>query len=307
VDYAGAREAFFQPRPAGSAAAGTDDWDGPGRALRTAIEPIATICFWSEPASEVYGRIGLDFLTGYVWSRGCVLGEPEPTVVASAFAVFEPSVIAGLYEAARSAAPLAAVRAAREEAAVTSLTAVLGDPRGEVAGELERTTAALERGVAAIDTTGRPMSAGLAALPVPSDPWGRLWHATTRLREFRGDSHVAAYLAAGITGLEANLLTERRIGWEPFAYTGTRAWSPEVMGAAVEGLRERGLLEGDALSEQGRAVRDEVEAVTERQLAPVRDAIGGELPAVTATCSAWSERIVERGWFPPDPYKRAGG
>ena len=54
MDYAEARAAFFRPRPDDAPAARTSDWQSPARALRDAIEPIATICFWSKPAYDEY-------------------------------------------------------------------------------------------------------------------------------------------------------------------------------------------------------------------------------------------------------------
>ena len=86
------------------------------------------------------------------------------------------------------------------------------------------------------------MHAGLLALPWPDDPLGRLWHACTILREHRGDSHLAACVAHGLTGLEANLLTELRVGWDPQSYTASRGWSPEAMDAATAVLTARGLV-----------------------------------------------------------------
>jgi len=83
MDYAEVREAFFQLRDTAAPEPGTSVWQSPARRLRDAIEPIATICYWSEPAYDAYATLGLDFLQGYVWSRGCVLGEPDGGVVAA--------------------------------------------------------------------------------------------------------------------------------------------------------------------------------------------------------------------------------
>ena len=40
---------------------------------------------------------------------------------------------------------------------------------------------------------------------------------------------------------------------------------------------------------------------------PVVDAIGDDLPGLLDTLNDWSQQIVDHGWFPPDPYKRASG
>jgi hypothetical protein len=302
MDYAEARAAFFQPRPSDAPAARTSEWQSPARALRDAIEPIATICFWSEPAYDEYAAKGLDFLQGYVWGRGSVLGEPEGTVAAAAFGVFEPGLVADLFNAGRATCSLADIRAAKESGAVAALRQVLGTPEG-----LADAVTALRRGVAAADPAGRAMHAGLTALPWPDDQLGQLWHACTILREHRGDGHLAACVAAGLTGLEANILTELRVGWDPLAYTATRGWSPEAMQAATQALTDRGLIAVGALTDEGDRLRDGVEQTTDRLVQPVVDAIGDELPGLVQQLEAWSQRIIDHGWFPPDPYKRAAG
>jgi hypothetical protein len=302
MDYAEARTAFFQPRSSDSPPARTSGWQSPARTLRDTIEPIATICFWAEPAYDAYAAHGLDFLQGYVWGRASALGEPEGTVAASAFGVYEPGLVASLYDSGRATCSLADVRAAKETGAVAALREVLGTPDG-----LDVVVEGLRRGAAAADCTGRPMHAGLVALPWPDEPLGQLWHACTILREHRGDSHLAACVTCGLTGLEANVLTELRVGWDAQAYTASRGWSPEAIDAATAVLTTRGLIAGGALTAEGTALRDGIEESTDRLVQPVVDAIGDDLPGMLKFLEAWSQQIVDRGWFPPDPYKRASG
>ncbi len=299
MDYSEARDAFFQPRPGAEEQTG---WDSPARRLRDAVEPLATVSFWAEPSYDAYAALGLDFLTGYVWSRSSVLGPADPGVVAAAFGVFEPGAVAGLLAAARESCSLEQVRAAREEGATRSLREVLGDPAG-----LPETAADLQRAASAADVAGRPLFAGALGRPVPGDPHAALWHAATLVRECRGDSHLGACVAAGLTGLEANLLTELWVGYAPLSYAGTRAWSPESMAAAQEALRQRGLLDGVQLSDSGRALREQVETATDAAMAPVVAALGDRLDAVVARCTEWGGALVDAGWFPPDAYKRAAG
>ena len=302
MDYAEVREVFFQERDASAPAAGTSAWRSPARRLRDAIEPIATISYWSEPAYDAYAGQGLDFLQGYVWSRGCVLGEPDGGVVAAAFGVFEPGLIGQLYDAARAACGLADIRAARETGAVAALRAVLAAPE-RVAG----VTGVLRRGTEGADTAGRALFAGLAGLPWPADELGQLWHACTMLRELRGDSHLAACISAGLTGLEANLLTELQVGWPARSYTATRGWPAEAMDLAAMSLTERGLVADGGLTGAGSQLRTGIEEATDRQLAPVLGAIGPALNEVLPLLDGWSSQIIDYGWFPPDPYKRASG
>ena len=150
MDYTEARAAFFSPRAGQTQAL---DWSTPARRLRDAIEPLATICFWSEPAYDEYAALGLDFLQGYIYSRASVLGDPE------------------------------------------------------AADGLDETIEALRAAAAAAPVVGRPLFAGLSALAWPADPWARLWHACSLLREHRGDSHLAAVVAAGLDGCQPNVAT----------------------------------------------------------------------------------------------------
>ena len=279
---------------------------GAARSLRDAAEPLATIGFWGKPAYAAMEAQGLEFLTGYVWGRAAPMGEPTAPVVVAAFGVFEPGLVAQLYQQARGIASRADVLAARERGAVESLHEVLGDvPTGEV----ETAVAQLRRAtdVAVADVAGRPLVAGLASLDWPDDAWGSLWHALNILREYRGDTHQAANVAAGLTGVQMNLVTEYWVGWEPRAYAGTRGWAPEVMDAADADLRERGWLADGALTATGQAERDRIERVTDEAMARVLAPIGDDVAALTQQLDGWSNRIVAAGAAPSDPYKRVSG
>ena len=299
MDYAEAQAAFFGAR---DGEVRTLDWSSPARRLRDAIEPIATICFWSEPVYEEYAAKGLDFLQGYVYGRGCVLGDAEPAVAAAAFGVFEPSLVAGLFASARQACSVEDVRAARRTGAVIALGECIGEP-----DELADVVAALRRACDAADPTGRALHAGLTSLPWPDDLVGQLWHACSILREHRGDGHLATLVAAGLDGVQANQLTELWVGWDPLAYTGSRAWSPEDMAAGTSSLEARGLVADGALTDAGRALREDLETATDRSVQAALDAIGDDLDRVVGLLDGWAQKVVDRGWFPPDPYKRAAG
>src|SRR5690349_12390244 len=98
MDYAAAVEIFFAAAPDDVAtpdvvAAGT-----PARRLRDAIEPIAMHDVWSASVNAAMAEHGLDFLQQYVVGRGAPMGEPSGAVVAAAFGVFEPGVIASLWD-----------------------------------------------------------------------------------------------------------------------------------------------------------------------------------------------------------------
>ncbi len=302
MDYAEAHDAFFTPRPEGAPAPRTDAWQTPARRLRDAAEPVAMICVWSAAGTARFAEHGLDFLTGYVLSRGCVLGAATGRVVAAAFGVFEPGLVGGLWDAAQAALPVEEMRTLAPTVAGQTLRDILcAAPDVAVVAEQLRTT------LSDVDTTGRALAAGVASLPWPTDPYASLWQGCTLLRELRGDGHLAACVAAGITGLEANLLTEAWVGWEPMAYAGTRGWSPEVMRAAAAGLAAHGLVHEGALTEHGTELREGIEEATDRSMQPVIDALGPDLDTIVEALNTWGAALIAADAFPPDPYKRASG
>jgi hypothetical protein len=115
---------------------------------------------------------------------------------------------------------------------------------------------------AAVD--GRPLFAANRALPWPDNPLAALWHATTLLREQRGDAHVAVLTAAGISGRESNVI-HAAADWVPRDYiAGTRDYDDTEWRHHEERLAERGLLNDDgSLTAAGRELKDHIESSTD--------------------------------------------
>src|SRR6202034_546230 len=203
MDYDDAVATFCSPRPAGTPLPEVVGAGGPARRLRDACEPLAMHALWNRRTNERLAALGLDFLTGYVWARGRSLGEPSPAVVAAVFAWFEPGLLAGLYETARTAVRRERLLAVRDASTAASLAEVRARP---------------------------------------GNPYQRLWWACDLVREHRGDSHVAVANAAGLGPVEMNVLTECWIGMPLLSYTATRGWPEAAMSAAVDGLQARGWL-----------------------------------------------------------------
>jgi hypothetical protein len=300
VDYDEVVAGFFRPSPPGVVPTPVVD-PSPARRLRDAIEPIAMHSVWSRTTNKRLAGFGLDFLGAYVWGRAAALGEPDAGVVVSSFAVFEPGMLTATYEQARATCPRDTMLAARAEATIESLGAVLAGV--DVAPVADRLAAA----VAAADPTGRPLFAGLVRQAWPDDPIGRLWRACELAREHRGDSHVAACITGRLDPVAMNVLTELWVGMPLGSYTASRGWAPEVIEATAAALRAQDLLDGDALSDAGRAHRDELEAATDAMEEGIVAALGADLEATAAQLDDWSARCIDAGAFPPDVYKRAAG
>ena len=303
MHYDEAVEAFFaNPTPAETVSAATTR-TSVARRLRDAIEPIAMHPVWNRATNEALAAHGLDFFSGYAWGRAAALGEPAPAVVVSSFAVFEPSLIAGVYEAGRAACGRDQLLATRFEVTTASLTKVLDGAEGDVAGAAAR----LRDAALGLDQAGRPLYAGLAELPLSEDPVETLWRSAEMIREHRGDSHIAACVAAGLDPIAMSILTELWVGFELGEYSGTRGWEPEAIAACADRLRADGLLEGDQLSAAGQAMRDGIEDATDTAQAQLVDRLGDDVGSLLADLDRWSQRCVEAGAFPPNAFKRAAG
>lgn len=301
MDYNIAIQAFFQPTPANTPVPRPVAHAGPARRLRDACEPLAMHAVWSRLTNERLASLGLNFLTSYLWGRASALGEPPATLVVAAFAAFEPGLVTGLYEEARSLVGSAELLAARDEATITSLQHVLGD------ADVTFAVAALRRGLEAADGTGRALFAGLQARPWPDDPVGQLWRACDLVREHRGDSHIAAYITAGFNPVAMNILTELYVGMPLGTYTATRGWSPDIIAANVERLQTAGLIADGALTDAGLYTREQIEEHTDAMEQPLIEAIGDDLPELLMQLNQWSAACIEAKAFPPDELKRAAG
>lgn len=259
---------------------------------------------WSRTTNEAQADLGLDFMTGYVMGRASLLGRPASGAVVAAFAVFEPSLVAGVYDAASDACDRDELWAVRTDATITSLSATLD---GEDGSRIAEVADALHAAVSAAPAAGRPLFAGLAGQPWPEDPIGRLWRACELAREHRGDSHVAACVAAGLDPIEMNILTELWVGMPLGSYSASRGWSPEALASTADAMRDKGWLDGDSLSGAGHELRSAIEDTTDQLTQSIVDSLGDSSDATLASLHTWSQRCIEAAAFPPDVFKRAAG
>jgi hypothetical protein len=303
MDYEAAHAAFFQTRdsapPPAVVASATA-----ARRLRDAAEPLAMHAVWSQRVNEVLAERGLDFLTSYVWGRGASLGEPTGAVAAAAFAWFEPGFIRAMYDAGRALVPRDDLLALRTSAVVEGLHEILAE---ENVAEVAHAADVLHAAIDSLDVIGRPLFAGLRALPWPAEPVGQLWRACDLIREYRGDGHIAAVASSGLSPVEMNILTELWVGMPLLSYTATRAWSEEQMGAAIASLQHRGWLDGEELTEDGDAGRRAIEDRTDAAEAALVTALGGEIDSLAYLLDGWGQLCIEANAFPPDPFKRWAG
>jgi hypothetical protein len=78
-------------------------------------------------------------------------------------------------------------------------------------------------------------------------------------------------------------------------YSATRGWTVEQMDAALDGMRAKGWVEGDAFTPQGRAFRDLIESDTDAMETPIVEAIGGDFDELISILRPWAAAIVKVG------------
>jgi hypothetical protein len=277
----------------------------PARRLRDAVEPTATIGWWSPAAAAAMDGLGHDFFDGYVWGRAASLGaDVADSVVVAAFGVFEPGLLSTIYRQGRSVSSREAVLAARASGASAGLAAATNDVDGRLVDDLGRR---LLEALGGLDGVGRPLFSALRQLPVPDDPFGRVWRAAELVREHRGDGHLAASVAAGLDIVTMNVLTELWLGYPPGEYSATRGFSPDQIEASVSGLRQRGWLGGDGLTAAGRSARYDIEAATDRSQDALIRELGDSIDTVVSAATTMGTAVVEARAAPADPRKRAAG
>jgi hypothetical protein len=282
------------------------------RTLAATLEPVVGQVYFSPECHAAYEKLGFapspgSFGNGvaapdgaaYFTSRGSLLGQVEPEVVASAFGVFKPAAVVAGVGFGWTLTDARTIFEARRAGAVAQLERVCG-PAGDA---VVRVSAVLERAVDQLAEPGRPLFSGLRAhWDDPGDPWTRLFHLGDMLREFRGDAHVCAWSTAGVDAIEIGLLTEAYMGLPIRTYIRTRGWNDEELDAAVSRLGDRGWLDdAGALTASGRAEREQIERATDGSLTAAIDALGGDVDEVVELMRPWGDAMRAAGGYVGGP------
>ncbi|MGA8117655.1 MAG: hypothetical protein WCA46_28795 [Actinocatenispora sp.] len=278
-----------------------------GRRCHNALNPLHSLSYFAPEMEKELTSVGLrPGRMCYFANRSAAMGAVGPGVVTATFYNFKPALVAKHIPRAWTLAAPADVLAARLRAVDAALRRLLGEQ--VVTGpEVAEAAALAQRATQGCDPAARPVYAGHAELPWPSEPHLVLWHAITLLREYRGDGHFAALLSAGLDGLDA-LVTHIATGkafTREFALS-SRGWTDEEWDAAERRLRERGLLDEDGgLTEEGRALRGRVEDDTDRLAAAPYESLGADdVARLTELGAELSRTAVGNGAFPAGVFAR---
>jgi hypothetical protein len=289
-----------------------------GRRLRDLLEPIAGQVYFAPEAHAAYAALGfspspatregvaLPDGPAYFTSRGSCLGQVAGEVVAAAFAVFNPAVVVPAVDYGWSLTDADTIASARTAGAVAQLERIIGDH----ADGVDRATALLRRTVEPLSVAGHPLFAGLVGLGLPGQPLADLWRVADQLREYRGDSHTAAWVSAGLDAVEIGLLTELWWGLPLRTYIRSRAWSAEQLDQALERLRARQLVDDAGFTPAGAALRAGIEDATDRQMRPAVEALGDDAAELFDLLEPWASAIKTAGGYfanGPGDLARAAG
>jgi hypothetical protein len=227
------------------------------RSVQTTIGWI----FWDPGAVARYDALGLPGPIGYIAARCAPLAPAGPEAVIAAFGSISPIGIRITFDlVAQHGTSFDAAWAARDEAVLVGLA----DHAPAICEPLARLGPVLWPIVEELPTVGRPLYASHLRMERPEDPVLSGWHAVNCLREWRGDTHWALVVAAGLTGVEASLLHDAWLGYEGEWLPRSRGSSDDEIAEGLAGLEAKGLASHGAVDARGIALRQRIEDDTDR-------------------------------------------
>lgn len=233
------------------------------RVMWRLVEPIHAVTYFSpEPLRALKSAGYRGFWMGYFAGRAAPLGAAPPELVHVLFYNFDfHHVSRALPDAWSYASPEAAL-SARSEGSGAALHRILGNQCSP--DDIDRAAELASVAALSAPMEGRALFAANRALTAPPSPLARLWHWATLLREHRGDGHVAALTAAGVSGREAHVLHSLASGTPVTVYESARTFERLEWATNLQGLRKRGLVtDGGVLSDEGSALKRTVEDQTD--------------------------------------------
>jgi hypothetical protein len=260
------------------------------------FEPVHAVTYFSPESRAAFDGLGYrGFWMGYFAGRSAPLGVVPAQVVTALFYNFAASRVTKALPGARDVAPPSAALRAREDSAVAALRRY-----GLTDDDVRRAAGLAAKAARTAPVDGRPLFAANSALPWPTEPLALLWHATTLLREQRGDGHVAVLASSGLSGRECNVLHAAAGRVPPEMIMRSRDYDEDQWRHHANELAERGLLDArGALTDAGRELKQHIEDTTDvlalRALDGLDDA---EIEDLFATLTPLARVVVAAGDLP---------
>jgi hypothetical protein len=225
------------------------------------FEPVHAVTYFAPECRRALDDLGFPaFWMGYFAARSAPLGAIPASVVTALFYNFHPDQVA-------KALPAAWEFCTPEDTLQTRLRAAAAALRRYGVSDAAGLHAAADlcaQVAKSAPVDGRALAAANAAVPWPEDPLEKLWQATTVLREQRGDGHIAALVAAGITGRQSNILHCAAGGVPAEFIKASRRYDDDEWQLQTQSLADRGLMRPDgSLTDAGRDLKEHLESRTD--------------------------------------------
>ncbi len=236
------------------------DWNAVAKRNSRSVQTTIGWIFWDPGAVDRFAALGLPGPIGYIASRSAPLAAAGPEAVTAAFGSISPAAISLTFDMVAASTDFAAVWAARNDAVIEglhlhapSIVPLLIDLGPQLWEVVDR-----------LPDTGRVLFAAHLGMDRPADPLLSGWHAVNCLREWRGDTHWAIVAANGLSGIEASILHNAWLEYEPGWLPTSRGSSPAEIDAGMDMLAARGLASDGVVNARGIGLRQHIEDETDR-------------------------------------------
>jgi hypothetical protein len=240
------------------------DWQAITRRNARSVQTTIGWIFWDPGAKRRYEALGLpeQFAgpLGYMAARCAPLAGAGPEAVIAAFGSINPTAIRGAFGLLGTPERFRECWEARDEAVVAGLR----DHAPDIVDPLCELGPLLWPVVEQLPLVGRTFFGAHLSMARSEDPLLAGWHAVNCLREWRGDTHWALVVAAGLTHAEASILHNAWLGYEADWIPKSRGTTDADLAAGWASLRARGLADGDTVNGDGLALRRRIEDDTDR-------------------------------------------
>ena len=240
------------------------DWFEITRRNARSVQTTIGWIFWDPGAVARYTALGMpDGFAGplgYIAARCAPLAGAGAAATVAAFGSISPLGINAAFDLVGDPGGFTRYWEARDEAVVEGLHAHapgIVDPLIELAPSLWPV-------VEQLPLIGRVFFAADLTMPRPDDPLLSGWHAVNCLREWRGDTHWALVVAAGLTHAEASILHNAWLGYEADWLATSRGTTADEIDAGWAALTAKGLAAEREVLPAGIALRQRLEDDTDR-------------------------------------------